>query len=89
MYGKECYKEILFTDEKIFTLEETSNKQNDRVYVQSSKEAHELVPRIKRGHYPTSVIVYLHFYEKDVKTAARNYQQDVLTNVVEPLNSCT
>jgi hypothetical protein len=28
----------------------------------------------------------LHFYEKGVKTVARNYQQDILTNVVEPLN---
>ena len=39
LYKKECYKEILFTDEKICTVEETFNKQNDRVYVWSSKEA--------------------------------------------------
>ena len=37
-YGKERYKEILFTDEKIFTVEETFNKQNDRVYTWSSKD---------------------------------------------------
>lgn len=96
LYGKERYKEILFTDEKIFTVEETFNKQNDRVYAQSSKEARELVPRIERGHYPASVMVWwgvsydgvtsLHFCEKGVKTAARNYQRDILTNVVEPLN---
>ena len=28
----------------------------------------------------------LHFCEKDVKTAAKNYQRDILTNVVKPLN---
>ena len=32
---------------KIFTVEETFNKQNDRVYAQLFKEAHELVPRIE------------------------------------------
>ena len=52
LYGKEHYKEILFTDEKIFTVKEIFNKQNDRVYRWSSKEARDLVPRIERGHYP-------------------------------------
>jgi hypothetical protein len=32
LYGKEHYKEILFADQTIFTMEETFNKQNDRVY---------------------------------------------------------
>ena len=86
------YKDILFTDRKNFTVEETFSKQNDRAYARSSKEPRDLVPRIKRGHYPVLVIVWLgrrhslHFCEKGVTTAARNYQQDILTNVVEPLN---
>ena len=72
---------------KSFTVEETFNKQNNKVYAQSSKEARKLVPWID----PVSVIwwggiTFLHFCEKGVKTAARNYQQDILTNVVEPLN---
>ena len=46
---KNIKKEILFTDEKMFTIEETFNKQNDRVYAWSSKEARELVPRIERA----------------------------------------
>ena len=49
---KECYREILFSDDKIFALKETFNKQNDRVYIESSKEACKLVPRIELGHYP-------------------------------------
>jgi hypothetical protein len=47
LYGKEHYNEILFTDEKIFTVEETSNKKNYRVYAQSFKKAHELVTSIE------------------------------------------
>jgi hypothetical protein len=58
LYGKELVKEILFTDEKIFTVEETYNKQNDRVYAQSSKEPRQLVPRIKQGHYLASVMLW-------------------------------
>jgi hypothetical protein len=84
--GKEHNKEILFTDEKFFTVKETFNKQNNRVYAWSFKEACKLVPRIEFGHYPASVITSLHFCEKGVKTVARNYQQDILTNVLEPLN---
>ena len=88
MYGKELDIEILFRDEKNFTVGETFNKQNDRVYAYSSKEAHKLLPGIKRGHYPASVMIWLDGItsllscEKGVKTVARNYQQDILTNVV-------
>ena len=54
MYSKERYKEILFTDDKMFTVEGTFNKQNDRVYARSSREARKLVPRID----PASVMVW-------------------------------
>lgn len=33
------YRNILFTDEKIFTIEEHIDKQNDRVYVHNPKES--------------------------------------------------
>jgi hypothetical protein len=39
--------QFISTDEKVFTVEETFNKKNDRVHAQSSKEAHELVLRIE------------------------------------------
>jgi len=57
LYSKAHYKEILFTDKKIFTLEETFNNQNNRVYARPSKEAQELVPWIERGHYHATVMV--------------------------------
>ena len=84
LYGKEHYKEIIFTDENIFTVEETINKQNDRVYALSSREARELILRIEQ----TSVMIWqgvsydgvtsLGFCEKGFKTAGWNYQWDVL-----------
>ena len=76
----------------IFTMEETFNKQNDRVCAWSSKETRELVPRIGQGNYPVlwglpcDGVTSLHLCEKGVKTAARNFQRDILTNVVELLN---
>ncbi len=33
VYSKNLFKKILFTDEKIFTIEHKFNKQNDEVYV--------------------------------------------------------
>lgn len=96
-YAKNRHRKIMFTDEKIFTVEESFNKQNDRVYAQSSLQANELVPRVQRGHHPASVMVWwgvaydgvtkLHFCEKGVKTSAKVYQSDVLEKVVKPLNS--
>ena len=49
-------KNILFTDEKIFTIEEQDNRQNDKMYAQTSCEAKENVPRVQRGHHPSYVM---------------------------------
>lgn len=90
------HENILFTDEKIFTVEEVFNKQNDKVYATSSEEAKKTVPRVQRGHHPASVMVWwgvshkgvttLHFCEKGVKTGAAVYQTNVLEGVVKPLS---
>lgn len=90
-------KNILFTDEKIFTIEESYNQQNDRVYARSSKEVPIHKKLVIRAHHPSSVMVWLgvsyngvtdvHFCQKGVKTNARNYQDDILLPVVLPLSS--
>lgn len=95
-YAGGKHKNILFTDEKIFTIEEHFNKQNDRVYAHSSKEASQVVERVQRGHHPASVMVWwgvsyhgvtkLHFCEKGVKTSAKVYQETILNDVVKPLS---
>ena len=58
----------------LFTIEESLNRQNDRVYASSSREAHEIVPEVQRGHYSSSMMVWwgqsysgatqLHFFVK-------------------------
>ena len=95
-YANGGHHRILFTDEKIFSIEEKFNRQNDRVYAHSSREAAEKVPKVERGHHPASVMVWwgvsfngvtqLHFCEQGVKTKAKNYQEDILEGVVKPLN---
>lgn len=95
-YTKNAHRQILFTDEKIFTVEESFNKQNDRVYVRSSREASQLIPKVQRGHHPASVMVWwgvsyegvtkLHFCERGVKTSANVYQSTVLEPIVKPLS---
>lgn len=95
-YANDRHKKILFTDEKIFTVQEKFNKQNDRIYAHSSREASELVSRVEKGHHPASVMVWwgvsydgvtnLHFCEKGVKTSGKVYQESVLEAVVKPLN---
>ena len=82
-YSKEHYKEILFSDEKKkITVEETFNKQNNRVYVWSSKEAQELVQLLSclSEECPMTVSLLYIFLKR-----ALNYRLEILTNVVEPL----
>jgi hypothetical protein len=65
-------------DEKIFTIEEEYNRQNDKIFAQTSHEAKEKVPRVRRGRHPSYITVWwgmsyqgvtpLHFCEKGVKT---------------------
>lgn len=95
-HAKGGYRNILFTDEKIFTVEQKFNRQNDKIYAHSSQEASEKVPRVERGHHPAYVMVWwgvsyegvteLHFCEQGVKIRATNYQKDILKRVVKPLN---
>ncbi len=89
------HRRILFSDEKIFTIEEKINRQNDRVYAKTCYEANEKAPRVTRAHHPPSVMVWwgvsyegatkIHFCDAGVKTNAAVYEK-MLDDVVEPLN---
>ncbi len=80
-------QKILFTDEKIFTIEQKCNKQNDKVYARTSYEDKAKVPRIQRGNQPSSVMVWwglswngtivIHFCTPRVKTTAKIYEETV------------
>ncbi|RVE41996.1 hypothetical protein evm_013357 [Chilo suppressalis] len=67
-----------------------------RALLKRSEEASNRIPRVERGHFPSSLMVWLgvsywgligvHFCEKGVKTNAVVYQNTVLTNLVEPVS---
>ncbi len=44
-FKNNVHRKILFTDETIFSVEESFNKQNDRVYAQSSEDARKEFPK--------------------------------------------
>ncbi|XP_045492485.1 uncharacterized protein LOC123691934 [Colias croceus] len=93
-YARKMHRDILFSDEKFFTVEECCNKQNIKVYTHSSEEACQRVSRVQRGHHPLSVMVFLEvsyfsltevfFCEKAVKTSVNVYQNMLLTNLAKP-----
>jgi hypothetical protein len=49
---------ILFMDEKIFTIEKQYNHQKDKIFAQTSHEATEKVPRVQGGHHPSYITVW-------------------------------
>lgn len=57
--GEYSHIKILFSDNKVFTVEEISNRQNVRVYAKNTVEANVVAPRIQGGHHPASVMIYL------------------------------
>ena len=81
----------MFTDEKMFSVHEKFNKQNDRVYVHVSKEATESGKSTSSSLHDGLVgvsyegVTQLHFCKQRIKTRAVNYQTDILETVVNPL----
>jgi winged helix-turn helix protein len=57
-YAGESIKNILFFDEKIFTVESKLNKQNDRVYEPKLSSIPEHKIKITRSYHPLSVMVW-------------------------------
>ena len=49
---------ILFSDEKLFTIEEVPNPQNDRIFSSSVQDIQEQLRFIPRRHKPASVMVW-------------------------------
>lgn len=87
---------ILFTDEKIFTIEEKINKSQNRVYGTKAKNIPKRFKNVSRSHHPASIMVWagvsikgkapLHFVDPGVKMDAKYYQEEVLEKIVRPLN---
>jgi hypothetical protein len=76
-HAENGHENILFMDEKIFTIKEQYNHQNNKIYAQTSCVVKKNVPRVQRGHHPFCVMVWwgvshqgvtpLYFCEKGMK----------------------
>lgn len=85
---------VLFTDEKIFTIEPHHNRQNHRQLLRKGQQKIPGAKIIGCSHFPASVMVWagicasgktpLVFIDRNVKINAACYQQKVLRDVLEP-----
>jgi transposase len=93
-FAGDLHRGILFTDEKLFTVEEVFNHQNTRIWSPNVKSIPENLLRVNRSQKPASVMVWggitstgktpLIFIEKGVKINGMVYRQEVLEKVVKP-----
>jgi len=85
---------IVFSDEKIFTVEEKLNKQNDRFYAAAFEDIAEEIKTVPHFQKPSSFMVWgavsgkgkfpLVFVEPGVKVNQEYYQRAILERVVKP-----
>ena len=92
-YANRTHENVLFTDEKIFTIEEATNSQNDRILARPSSDIFEDLRFVDRNHHPTSVMVWagvsrnrrtkLIFVPPGVKISAETYRELILEPIVK------
>lgn len=85
---------VLFTDEKLFTVQPHLNCQNHRQLLRKGQQKTRLAKTIGHSHFPSSVMVWagisaagktpLVFIDRNVKINAISYQQSVLQDVLQP-----
>ncbi|KAI6653971.1 MhmaT1 transposase [Oopsacas minuta] len=86
--GTQDFEKILFSDEKLFTVEEATNRQNDRILSTTAKDIPEEVKFVDRVQEPQSVMVCggvtansrtnLIFIPKGVKINSETYWKLIL-----------
>ena len=84
---------ILFSDEKVFTVEESTNRQNDRIISPTSKDIPEEIKYIDRVQKPLSVMVWvgvtansrtdLVFVPNGVKINSETYKELILETEIK------
>lgn len=88
------HSRVLFSDEKMFTIEQAFNHQNDRILLPKGSHAQLKQRIVDRQQHPASVMVWagvtatgktpLVFLENGAKMNAEVYVDQVLRNVVLP-----
>jgi transposase len=86
--GAKSVEKIIFSDEKMWTLQESYNAQNDRIYSVSIQDIPQNVRTVQRYQNTSAVMVWgavshngklpLIFIEKGVKINSRYYQKEIL-----------
>ena len=84
---------LVFSDEKLFTIEESSNRENDRIYAAFVEDIPEDIRNIQRFQHPSSLMVWaavskkgkfrLVFVDSGVKVNQQYYQEHVLNGIVK------
>ena len=100
--AEECVKickeplmsKVLFTDEKIFTVEPLHNRQNHCQLLKKGQQKTAAAKTIGRSHFSSSVMMWgwicvtgktpLIFIDRNVKINAASYQQLVLRDLLKP-----
>jgi len=87
-------KNVLFSDEKIFTVQRHHNIQNDRILLKKGSAYYLAKKIVTRSLFPKSVMVWagitadgktpLVFVERGVKINAEIYQENILRKVLLP-----
>jgi hypothetical protein len=92
-HAENGHKNILFKDEKFFTIKEQYNNQNNKIYAQTSHEVHSEgagMPSPFLRHGLVGVVPSegdtSSFLQERGETGVRVYQEDVLQGVVKQLN---
>ena len=85
------HENIFFTDDKILTIEEQYNNQNNKIYAQTSLEVSSECTGSPSHFLPHSTVSHqgvttLHFCKKGVKLVPECIE-DMLQGVVKPLNT--
>ncbi|VDL74616.1 unnamed protein product [Nippostrongylus brasiliensis] len=86
--------EIVFSDEKLFTIEASLNHQNDRILVRNVEEANQSGRLVERKGHPRQLMVWtaitsdgksdLVFVEEGVKIDSSLYLEDILKKNLLP-----
>jgi hypothetical protein len=87
-YGQKSVENIIFSDEKLFVIEQHLNAQNDVVYAASFDDIPEHVRTVQRFQKSSSIMVWgalskkgkfpLIFVDKGVKINAKFYEREIL-----------
>ncbi|KAI6658776.1 MhmaT1 transposase [Oopsacas minuta] len=91
------YHNVLYSDEKLFTIEEASNSQNDRILSSTSSTINEELRYVRRVQRPLSVMIWggvsglgrtsLIFVPQGVKINSTEYNDRILEPVVKDLGA--